>query len=156
MLEIENVEQVLLEQRFSDKSVTEYEEISSFLLFELLHFRSDVPSDKDRVIPFGAFQRGCERIFRMQNCPFARDFLDELRLLGVGGGLLSGCVAGPFVRSNRNDDEGVGAAFSGNERRAVLTAVRSDISVRHIGTVEHDVRREGGRYSLFVRHDVLF
>ena len=56
--EIEYVDQVLLQQSLSEKTMAQCEKIPSFLFFELGHFSNNIVSNNGRVIPFGPFQLG--------------------------------------------------------------------------------------------------
>ena len=53
--EIEDVEQVVLEQRLCEKTMPIDEKIASFLLLELGHFSDHVASNKRRVVPSDFF-----------------------------------------------------------------------------------------------------
>src|SRR5260370_41634621 len=60
--EIEHVEQVLLQQSLSEKTIAIDEKILSFLLLEPGHFSNHIASNNGRVVPFGYFQLRRENI----------------------------------------------------------------------------------------------
>ena len=60
--EIERVEQVVFEQRLSEKTTAIDEKIPSFLLLEPGHFSNHIASNNGRVVPFGFFQLRREHI----------------------------------------------------------------------------------------------
>src|SRR5713101_4191702 len=60
--EIEHVEQVVPQQRLSEKTMAIDEKIPSFLLLELGHFSNHIASHNGRVGPFGCFQLRREHI----------------------------------------------------------------------------------------------
>src|SRR5262249_41021107 len=64
-------------------------------------------------------------------------------LLGAAAALLGRGVARACVRPDGNDDQGVGSAFSGDEGGSGGVAVRAEIGVGQIRSVEHHVGREG-------------
>src|SRR5215469_496284 len=55
--EIKDIEQVVLEQCLSKKTVAVDEQIPSFLLLEPAHFSHYIASNDGRVVPMGVFQR---------------------------------------------------------------------------------------------------
>jgi hypothetical protein len=54
--EIEHVEQVSLQQRLSEQTMTIDQQIPCFLLLELAHFCHHIASHDGRVAPLGLFQ----------------------------------------------------------------------------------------------------
>src|SRR5215470_14229549 len=55
-LKIQHIEQVVLEQRFTKKPMTNDEQIASFLLLEPAHLSHYIASNEGRVVPGGCFQ----------------------------------------------------------------------------------------------------
>src|SRR5579859_11478 len=59
---IERVDQMVLQQCFSEKTAAIDEQIPPFLLLEFGHFSHHIASHNGRVVPFGSFQRRGEHI----------------------------------------------------------------------------------------------
>src|SRR5215471_8587818 len=95
--EIEDIDQVMLEQRLCQKTMTIDEQIAPFLLLEPGHFGDDITSNDGRVGPSGFFQRRREDILWHGIDPLSPRvayYWPDIRKALVGSATHQHCVAG--------------------------------------------------------------
>jgi hypothetical protein len=61
--EFEHIEKALVQQRLTEQTVSQNENVTAVLLLELGHLRCDLASNNGRVIPIGGLQLGRKHVF---------------------------------------------------------------------------------------------